>query len=449
MFMNFKNECLFLLVIALVPGQLVASTETTGLDSAMHAESLHSSSKLSLDQYLLIESMIAYLKKELAQTKDPLEQKHRKEVLERFDTELSQGVCLALSVLWSYGKRVEDDHNNIPTAGTDDAASFKKTYNTLLQWNKKRPFWKFWKKKKSLSAEEKQNIEKFIGDIILLQDRETPRILGAMKGDLSTLVQDASRGSLNFEYGYSFSGYRTELLEKRLAKIIQPKKINILNLGGYGGVEKGIHALAIYQNSHTQKFYCYDPDSETGEKSFDSIFGVTTWLQQEYIELGENLRSFYDPTLLYQHTLTQITIGVFDFSKDATPVVIPTPEELGLDKIEFFETIDTYGSLNHPLPQWYNDYVRKEFCCSMKDFPSSSDWYGEQLFKALKRGQREYAQMLIEKGANPLKVDVTQITDQEMLLLLPEEFLKDELEKIKLKATEELSSAKKYIESFV
>jgi hypothetical protein len=393
--------------------------------------------------------MIAYLEKELAHTKDPLEQKHRREVLERFDTELSQGVCLALTVLWSYGKRIEDDHNNIPMAGTDDTASFKKTYNTLLQWNKKRPFWKFWKKKKSLSDQEKQNIEKFISNIILLQDTEAARILGATKGDLSALVQDTSRGSLNFKYGYSFSGYQTELLEKRLAKIIQPKKINILNLGGYGGVEKGIHAIAIYQNSHTQKFYCYDPDSETGEKSFDTISEVTTWLQQEYRELEENLRLFYDPTLLYQHTLSQITIGVFDFSKDAAPIVIPTPAELELDKLEFFETMDTYGSLKHPLPEWYNDYVQKQFYYCMKDYPTSSDWYGEKLFKALKRGQAEYAKMLIEKGANPAKVDITEITDPEMLLLLPEEFLKDELEKIKLKTKKELSSAKKYIESFV
>jgi hypothetical protein len=438
-----KNKLAFFFILISTSNSLSAAVEDSGLSQT--TPTFTKEVPPSIEQYLLIDSIISYLRKELKHSKNPIERKNRKETLDRFDKELSEGICLALSVLWSYGKRIEDDNNNVPKTGTDDATWFNNTYHSLL---KESQFsWKFWKKKKSLSSEEKENIEKFISTLILLQDTQAARLLGTQKGNLPTLVQDVSKGSLHFEYAYSLSGFKLELLEKRLEKIINPKKINILNLGGFGGLEKGIHALAIYQNSHTQKFYCYNPDSKTGEKTFTTISEVALWLQEEYKELEQHGFKFYDPT--HPHTLSQITIGVFDFiTPDTPPSLIPAPQALEIDRHEFFNTIQSYGSLKLPLPLWYHDYVEREFP-DVTNYPIIADWYGEQLNEAVKRGQYEHVRMLIKQGANLLKVDLSQITDPEMLVLFPETLLPEEAKKALQKATEALSPASHYFESLV
>jgi hypothetical protein len=183
------------------------------------------------------------------------------------------GVCAGLTTLWAYAKRVENKTDLDPNQGKDDIKFLTKTMNTLKGWDgKDESFKKF-------SKEDKQDLDRFISNIILYQNSidehealkemhpdafdqfRLEKMLEATKGD-----QKINKPSPVFS---EIATVGEQALTKRLKDIIKPE--SMVFLMAYG--DKEGHATSVYQSKDGQMYF-YDPNQ--GETKVNNIEELTS-----------------------------------------------------------------------------------------------------------------------------------------------------------------------------
>ncbi len=198
------------------------------------------------NQYFLAQQIIKYLQKEV---------KNRQKDINYF--EQSKGECVGLSVLWAYGKRIEDE-SFIPFSDVKDTNTFfNAVYRKLILWDGQAEFTKT----------DQADIEWFIANLIFYQEKAQSFFKEVKANfDEPLYFKNTKRGE-PFEVFKQRIGVDEAMLASRLSFFVKPKTMVFLAAQQDGAA----HAMAIYQNSRTNKIYFYDANERGGEQVVETF----------------------------------------------------------------------------------------------------------------------------------------------------------------------------------
>ena len=114
-------------------------------------------------QAQLIDAIALYLISELGKADSAVEKKNRQKMIDFFQKggKGFDGVCLGLTFVWLYGKRLSDECATPTKSEKDDNDFFMKAYDALLYYDETI----------DLDENTKESIERFIGYILGFQHR--------------------------------------------------------------------------------------------------------------------------------------------------------------------------------------------------------------------------------------------------------------------------------------
>lgn len=188
-----------------------------------------------------------YLEQELAAVTDPREQENRQEVINYLKD--SKGECSGLSTMWAYGRM---------TAAPESETFFNQTNKLLLNWDGEKKF----------SGKEKEDVERFVADVIFYQRGQLMFLQDSV--DLLQSSPDADGREFQQSYKTERAFLPKDLLQDRLEKIIQPNAMIFLS----ASVDEDGHRVALYQKSQDDKIYYYNSNNAE-EMSFSAVRDLT------------------------------------------------------------------------------------------------------------------------------------------------------------------------------
>lgn len=284
-------------------------------------------------QEQLLEKILKYLEHEIARLSQTIENykntedyKNRMEVIGKLKNHPDEalGECVGLSTCWATGKRIEDEpKSKASVSARDDTVFFYETWKKLVLWDEKTEF----------SKSEKTDIERFISNMRLYQNRAFYIFNeGKMQLDLSITLSDTKRGSpvQTFEDNIPCT---KEMLELRLEKLVKPKSMIFVSCTS----KEGGHMMAVYQNESDQKIYFFNPNADEGE-----VFVTTMKQLGEEIWEGSDPESFakamsgWDP--IDKEFRQDIEFAIFRFPADPE-YQYPSKKEFRVSTSEFLKTI--------------------------------------------------------------------------------------------------------------
>lgn len=301
---------------------------------------------------MITRKIAQYLRQELAADKDKSDAKARQDVIDYF--EKSDGICKGISTLWSYSRLIADDDLTDKTKPTDDIEFFKRVYNTLINWDEKR----------SLAAQEKQDIKIFIYNVMLYQ-RADVELWVAKKTDshvfygvtssqhkLEEILEDTKRGKPQVIIEQEEHVLTKEMLKKRLQAIIQPKAMISIGSNIYQADKKERlrdkfsnitgHAVSIYQSDKDRSIHYFDINGINNSENFETIVKDIDELVDQ-IWLSTHFEKFLKPMerIPFSEFRSQ-NIRCLVFNVHQFPIHIgnqPIPSKAAIDQI--FQATET------------------------------------------------------------------------------------------------------------
>ena len=209
-----------------VPSYSSSSSATTStIASAQSASMLFPAAKdIEQQQGVLRDKIIKYLKTDC-------DSAERQRVIEYF--EKIKGICLPLSVLWAYAKRMDEEPKN--GSQNDDSAWFNLMKRTLVQWDEQT----------ILDQPLKSEINRFISRINSIPPYSV--------SFLEDKLVDAKGEKLNCIINNEIIICNKAVLKTRLEKIIESKSLIF-----FGANE---HAVTVYKSALTGEIVFYDSNS--------------------------------------------------------------------------------------------------------------------------------------------------------------------------------------------
>ncbi len=280
--------------------------------------------------------MFNYLEQQVAQSYDELgsitrdeyerNRASRQEYLE-YLKENVKGMCNGLSVLWMYGKRLEDDSFSTVGEEKDDNIFFNKVWRSLALWDGVSQF----------TVSQKNDIERFFSNMNFYQSTYHT-IFGEdhEQNDLSNFLQDTKRGDSRQLFEAKIVGDRA-IVAERLKQLVKPKTMIRVSGPSGGGLR---HVIAIYQNSQNNAVYFYDSNDSGGEQKVES-----------FVELADKIFAALDPQrnilkenkIPCQGWILPLEFNMYQFEGD--PVYeYPTEQDLKMtvDKFKQFANSDCF-----------------------------------------------------------------------------------------------------------
>lgn len=204
-----------------------------------------------LSQGKMIAGAIRYFKKKLAQ--DPQNEDLQK-LVKYFED--SQGQCMALSLLWSYSRLMDDlKHQQNLTAEIDGSDFFKRGLRQVCQFDEK----------KTLSTEQENEIERFLSHVIFYQNRHS-ELLG-FKYKITGNFED-TKGRKFFEDMAKFSCSK-KILARMVNESALPQRMLFFRSWGQAfDQKKRAHVISVYRKDDGRLLYYNSNDKS--EKIFNS-----------------------------------------------------------------------------------------------------------------------------------------------------------------------------------
>jgi hypothetical protein len=343
---------------------------------------------------------ILFLTQKSKQSDNPIEKANYLESAEDLPT--YAGLCVSLSALWAYGKRVTDKNAGLPLLGSDDSYFFNKVYKLLATWNEVTPF----------TLEEEADIERFLSLLIFMYNgKVAPQGQEGVTCPDPLLILELAGGEVAQR---NFNMYANLLTKKMFNRYVQAliNPGHILLIGFNNSEFGGGHEIALYQGSNGI-FYYYNPNSKEGELSSSSLSLLTNrmWEENQVYGVRILLESGAHPS-----TVQYISLEEVSFSND-TPYVGPQIGELAPAIDEFVDVLKLspepssalyFKRYNSPLRDLFRmNNFSVEQALELMNSPLLSDEIKKQFINelfpqpfvtALKSENLEAVKTFIEKG---------------------------------------------------
>jgi len=283
-----------------------------------------------IGQNAIINKIVGYLEWDLQCSldqnliaKESEEDKNRRKVINYFEN--SQGECNGLSVLWAYGRKLEESviTSNKTADGIDGISFFNDTIELLLA-----------RELGSLSPNEKKDIDHLISNIVFYQQEMDGIKLGGKQESLTHRFEDSKKDrKLDNTFNETIVLGQEQLLD-RLNKIVKPQTMIFVSADMQDYENNSGHIVSIYQNANGQiSLY----DSNVGEYTFGTIAELAEQLWISTAFIGRSTQMF-----MVQRHCRELQMQVFNFSDEKNKAVhmYPTREQFSLSKDEFLTILN-------------------------------------------------------------------------------------------------------------